>query len=276
MRLTTLVIALAITVATSACGAIGQSSPTHDPLTGVYIIKGGGGALDAVIPLTKAFTARHAGVTWQGLDDVGSDAGIKLVQTGDIDLGFISRDLKPAEVGTVQTLSIGASGTALAVAADNPVAAVTKDQLAGMYTGRITNWRELGGHDHAIRVLLREAGAATRMSVESYVFGGRPPQYVKNVIEMNSYDEIVKAIKSFPDSFGMVSMSAQGFAEPSIRFLSIDGIPATRAELNNGRYPMRRPLHLVYNADPAKLRPAIRAFLDFVKSPDGQAVLDSV
>jgi phosphate transport system substrate-binding protein len=267
----------AVTIVVSACGAFPglSASPTRDPLTGVYVARGGGGALDAVLPLTRAFTAKHPGVTWQGLDDIGSDAGIKLAQSGDIDLGFISRELKPAETASVRTVSIGSSGTALAVAATNPVKALTKDELAKIYRGEITNWRQVGGNDAVIHVLLREAGAATRSSFESYVFAGKPPVYAKNSIEVISYDEMVRAIKSFPSAIGMVSMSAEAFAEPAIRFLTVDGIAATRPTLSAGSYPLRRPLYLVVSADPAKVRPAVKAFLDFVGSPEGQTILDN-
>jgi phosphate transport system substrate-binding protein len=276
LHLTALAV-LAVVIA--GCGVVPglNATPTRDPLTGVYIARGGGGALDAVVPLTRAFATKHPSITWQGLEDIGSDAAIKLVQSGDIDLGFISRELKPAEVGTVRTLAIGASGTALVVASGNPVKALSKDQLAKIYRGDITNWLEVGGNDVLIHVMLREAGAATRSAFESYVYGGKPPTtYAKNAIEMNSYDEIVRAIKSFPSSIGMVSMSAQAFGEPAIKLLTIDGIAPTRQTLSAGQYPMRRPLYLVYSADPAMLKPAVKAFLDFVAGPEGQAILDTV
>lgn len=269
----------ALTLVAASCGSIPglSATPTRDPLLGVYIARGGGGALDAVLPLTKAFAAKHTGVTWQGLDDIGSDAGIKLVQSGDIDLAFISRELKPTEIGTVMTTPIGSSGTALAISAANPVKALTKEQLAKIYRGDIANWVDVGGKDELIRVLLREAGAATRTSFESYAYGGKPPAtYAKNAIEVNSYDEMVRAMKSFTSSIGMVSMSAQAFAETSIKFLAVDGIAATRQTLAAGTYPMRRPLYLVYSADPAKVKPAMRAFLDFVTGPEGRAILDTV
>ena len=268
----------AVVITSTACGALSflAPAPTKDPLSGVYIARGGGGALDAVLPLTNAFTARHPGVTWQGLDDIGSDAAIKLVQSGDIDLGFISRDLKAPELGMVITQTIGASGTAIAVSASNPVNGLTRDQLVKIYSGAIVNWRDVGGDNAAVRILLREASAATRTSVEAYVFGVMKPSYGKDAVELNSYAEIVKAIKSFPGAFGTVSMSAEAFNERAIKFLSIDGIPATHAALVGGGYPMRRPLYLVTSTDPTKVRPAMRAFLEFVKSPEGQAILDSV
>ncbi len=73
-----------------------------------------------------------------------------------------------------------------------------------------------------------------------------------------------------------MSMSAQAFAEPTIKFLAIDGVPATRQTLGDGRYKMRRPLYLVYPIDPIRVQPAVKAFIEFVKSPDGQAVLNSL
>ena len=74
----------------------------------------------------------------------------------------------------------------------------------------------------------------------------------------------------------MMSISAQALAEPSIHLLTVDGVAATREALNSGAYPMRRPLYLAYSADPASVKPTIRAFVDFVKGPEGQAVLGSI
>ena len=209
---------------------------------------------------------------------MGSDAGVNLVRSGDIDLAFISREVRAAEAGTVETVPIGATGTGIAVTASNKVTTVTKDQLANIFTGETISWSTLGGDAAPIRVLVREAGSATRNALEAYCYGGKPPLsgYAKNAIEVGSYDETVKAMQSISGAVGMMSMSAAAFSERSIHLLSIDGVPATRESLLNGKYPMRRPLYLVYSSDPAKVKPAIRAFIDFVKSPQGQAVLDSL
>jgi phosphate transport system substrate-binding protein len=230
-----------------------------------------------ITSLIKEFTKLHPGVSWQGMDDVGSDAGIKLVLSGDIDLSFISRELRPAEVGTVMTVPIGATGTGIAVNSSNPITGLSKDQLANIFRGDITDWNAVGGAAGPIHVLMRETGAATRMAFESYFFGGKPPtSYAKNAIEVVNYDETVKAMKNLSGSIGIMSLSAQSFNEPSIHFLSVDGIPPTRQTLANGSYPMRRPLYLVYSTDPTKIKPAIKAFIDWVKGPEGQRVLDSL
>jgi phosphate transport system substrate-binding protein len=257
----------------SACAPETPPIRTPDPLAGTYILRGGGGALDTVIALTTAFKNEHPGVRWQGFEDVGSDASVRLVTSGEGDLGFISRELRPAEVGTVLTLPIGRSGTALAVNASSAVRGLTKEQVAQIYSGTIVDWNTVGGTAGPIRVFIREPGSAVRSTFENYFFGATKPTYAKNLVEVNNADQTIIALGGFKDAIGMLSMSAQGYAATTIRMLAIDGVPATRATVGNGTYKVLRPLYLVYNPDPAKVKPAIRAFLNWVQSPEGQQVL---
>jgi len=260
----------------AACGGAalpGTTQPTADPIAGQYIVNGGGGALDNVKALTDAFQKAHPTITWQGLADVGSDAGVNLVLSGETDLGYISRDLKDPEKGKVEALSIGASGTAVAVAATNPVKSLTKDQVAKIFTGQIADWKDVGGTPGKIRLLIREAGSSTRSAFEAYFFDGKKPTYAANAVEVTKIDETVNAINSFKESIGMVTMNASTFGNATIAFATIDGVAASRENLNSGKYQVRRPLYFVYNADPTKLKPAIKALIDFVKGPDGQKIL---
>jgi phosphate transport system substrate-binding protein len=267
-------VSLIITAALFAvsCGGAGLPAPaTADPLAGQYIVNGGGGALDNVKALTDAFRTQHMGITWQGLADVGSNAGVNLVVSGETDLGYISRDLLDTEKGKVEAISIGASGTAVAVASNNMIKALTKDQVAKIFTGAITDWKDVGGTAGKIRILIRESGSSTRSAFEAYFFDGKKPTYAPNAIEVTTIDETVKAINSFKESIGMVTMNATTFVNSSIAFVTVDGVPATRDNLNTGKYQVRRPLYFVYN--PTTVKPAIRAFLDFVKGPEGQKIL---
>jgi len=260
----------------AACGGAalpGTTQPTADPIAGQYIVNGGGGALDNVKALTDAFQKAHPTITWQGLADVGSDAGVNLVLSGETDLGYISRDLKDPEKGKVEALSIGASGTAVAVAATNPVKSLTKDQVAKIFTGQIADWKDVGGTPGKIRLLIREPGSSTRSAFEAYFFDGKKPTYAPNAVEVTKIDETVNAINSFKESIGMVTMNASTFGNATIAFATIDGVAASRENLNSGKYQVRRPLYFVYNADPTKLKPAIKALIDFVKGPDGQKIL---
>ena len=246
---------------------------TPDPVAGTYILRGGGGALAAVTALTSAFSAQHPGVKWQGFEDVGSDASIRLTSAGDADLGFISRELRPAEIGRVMTLSIGRTGTGFVVNAQNKVRSLLQPQLVKIFTGETADWKDVGGDPGPIRLALREPGSAVRSTVESYLFAGKTPMYGKNVTQVQSADESITVVGSSKDAIGMVSLSTQAYGSTTIRLLSLDGIAASRETIAAGTYPMLRPLYLIYNTDPAKIRPAITAFLEFVRGPDGQKVL---
>lgn len=259
-----------------SCGGAGLPAPaTADPFGGQYIVNGGGGALDNVKALTDAFGKMHPTITWEGLADVGSSAGVNLVISGDTDLGYISRDLTDAETaaGKVEAVAIGASGTAVAVASSNPIKSLTKDQVAKIFTGAVSDWKDVGGTPGKIRVLIRESGSSTRSAFEAYFYDGKKPTYAPNTIEVTTIDETVKAITSFKESVGMVTMNASTFGNNTVAFATIDGVAASRENLNTGKYQVRRPLYFVYNADPTKLKPAIKAFLDFVKGPEGQKIL---
>ena len=273
------VLSTAVATLVASCGGVGvliQPKPTDDPIAGSYVIKGGGGAIDSVTALTTAFSKVHPSVVWQGYDDVGSDAGVKLTIDTLVDIGYISRDLRTAEKGTVESIPIGASGTGVGVNTASTVKALTKDQVAKIFTGAITDWKDVGGAPGKIRVLLREPGASTRSAFESYFFGATPPVYTKDAIEVFQKDETLKAIGSFKDAIGMMTMTADTFASSDVRLLTIDGIAGSRENLSNGTYPIRRPLYFIYNTDAAKLKPAIKSFIDWVKGTDGQKVIASL
>lgn len=259
----------------ASCGGANPiaAKPTPDALAGTYVTKGGGGALDAVKALTTGFSAIHPTVIWQGFDDVGSDAGVALAVNGTVDLGYISRDLKAPEKGTVETIPIGASGTGVGVNASSTVKALTKDQVAKIFTGQITDWKDVGGAPGKIRVLLREPESSTRSAFESYFFGSTKPVYAKDAFEVFQIDETLTAIGSFKLSIGMMTMNAKAFGTADVQLLTIDNIAATRDTLTNGTYPIRRPLYFVAHTDPVKVKPTVKAFLDFVKGAEGQKIL---
>lgn len=265
-------IAVLAALLVSACGgAAAPAARTKDPLGGRYTVSGGGGALEPVNALTQAFQRLHPLITWV-IEDVGSDGGIQLAANGGADLGMISRDLRDAEKGTVRTLSIGLSGTGMAVNPANPVTGLTKDQVSAIYTGKVSDWSQVGGASGKMTVLVREAGSATRSAFESYFFTGKPT-YGKDVIEVYELQETLKAISSFKDSIGMLSITNATLANATIKFLSIDGVAVSKETIANGSYKIRRPLYLVYNNDPTNLKPAIAAFLDFVRGPEGQKII---
>lgn len=161
-------VALLVAVIGGACGPA-TNPPPVDTLAGRVQINGGGGALPAIQALIAEFTRRHPRVSFEGLVDIGSDPGLALVAGGTLELGYISRELKPAEVGTVQTLSVGFTGTGILVNAANPLVALDRQQVASIYRGQVSDWSDIGGTPGKIVVLFREPGALrSRSTVISF------------------------------------------------------------------------------------------------------------
>ena len=270
-RLVTLVCVTALLAA--SCGGAGPSTPTADPLAGIYTSSGGGGAIAAVQALTKRFSELHPGVTFQ-VEETGSDAGVNLAAAGQIDCGFISRELKPDETTKVKAVSIGLVGTGVIVHSSNPVKNLSKEQVRKVFAGEIRNWSELGGSNDDIKVFIREANAATRTNFEAYFFGGKAT-YVKDATEVTELEQTIKSVGSFRAAVGMATTSSRVLTEPSVRALSIDNVAPTIESILNGTYKIGRPLLIVYAADESKVKPGVKAFLEFVRSPEGQKIAAS-
>jgi phosphate transport system substrate-binding protein len=263
---------LAAALCVVSCGA-GANPLTPNGLGGGrFLLSTGGGALAQVTALTKRFTELHPGLNWL-IENVGSDAGVGLVVSRHSDLGAISRDLTAAEKGTVGLEPLGAVGTAVAVNPDNPLKGMTLAQVRKVFGGEVTNWSQLGGPDVAIRVFLRETTAATRQSFDEYVFAGMKPTYTETAATVGSNAEMATSIRSFAGAIGMATLKQATVDDPKLRLLAIEGVPATMAALNDGSYKIRRPLYLVYPNDPSKMKPDVKLFLEFVRSPEGQKIL---
>jgi len=260
--------------AMSCGGATGGSSllPPNALNGSRFLLSTGGGALAQVTALTKRFTELHPGLTW-AIENVGSDAGVSLVASRHSDIGAISRDLTPAERGTVALEPLGVVGTAVAVNPDNPVRGLTLAQVRQAFSGQITNWAQVGGPDLAMRVFLRDPTAATRQSFDDFVFSGAKPTYVVGAAVVGSNAEMTASIHSFAGGIGMATLKQATVDDPKLRLLAIDGVPATMAALNDGSYKIRRPLYLVYPIEPGQMNPDVKLFLDFVRSPEGQKIL---
>jgi len=253
-----------------SCGAAVPAAPTPEPLSGTYTASGGGGALPAVQALTARFQELHPAVDWI-VSESGSNSAIKLVLSNTIDVGFVSRALTDAEKQKVTGIPIGFSGTAVIVNSANPVKNLTRDQLLKIYTGEVTSWVELGGTEPTLRAYIREPNAATRQTFEAFVFGGAVPAYGKNVIQQTEMEAMFTAVSSFHGAIGIASTGSRSASDKRVRMLSIDGITASQETIASGEYKIVRPLAVIYS-NAAELKPAVRAFFDFVKSAEGQRI----
>ena len=259
----------------TGCGTTQRAEPL-DPLAGIYKGVGSSTTLNNASLITAAFSKRHPGVKFQ-LDVTDTETTVVRVSSGDadVDFGFIGRPLRPSE-GSIPLTPVGATGSAFAVNSANPVRSVTKAQLKDLLTGKITDWSTLGGTG-LVRVLLREPTSNTRTGLEKYVFGSEKPVYQPQDFVTSATNaassELYAALKSFSGAIGMVTLDSKAIADPSIRLLEMDGVAPTLENLATGSWPVRRAAYLCTNADPSKVKPAIKELIRFSQSPEGQQAL---
>lgn len=262
--------ALCFAVLLAACAA--PAAPARDPLAGVYKIGGGDASIDIVKALTEAYSAKHAGVKFDIDTSLGSDPAVKLTADGTLDLGMASRELTGDEVVLVDRLLIGVAGTGIAVHAQNPLRSITSAQLQDIYTGKTTDWSAIGGERGSPIPLVREKGSSARTTFENVIFGGKA-QFGTSVLEINGGDQMRQAIAAYRLSVGIIGVTKDDPEAAGVHLLSLDGVPPTRAALLDGKYKLRRPLFLLFTRSGSP-KPAVASFLEFVKSADGQKILD--
>jgi phosphate transport system substrate-binding protein len=263
---------LSAAVLAVACGA--PSAPaSSDPLAGTYSIGGGDAAVANVQALADAFAAQHPGVKFTIDTTLGSDGGVNLTADRVIDVGMASRELSAAESDVVDRILVGVAGTGLVVHQSNTVKDLTTAQVQQIFSGKITDWATLGATKPVpVIPLVREKGSSARATFENYVFGGKPT-YGGGVLEIQGGDQIRQAVAGQAGAIGMVGVTGDEAAPPGTHILTIDGIAPTKPALHDGSYKLRRPLYVVF-AKTGPQKAAITEFLEFIRSAEGQKILD--
>ena len=164
-----LAVMMIATLALTGCGQNNDPQPDPQPsgLTGSVATDGSTSMQKVINTLGEAFMNENKGITFT-YNPTGSGSGIKAVQEGRCDIGLSSRALKAEEkeAGLKETV-LAYDGIAIIVNPENPVSDLTLEQIADIYTGRITNWKDLGGNDAEIVLIGREAGSGTRDGFET-------------------------------------------------------------------------------------------------------------
>ena len=244
---------------------------TKDPLAGDYVAAGANGANPAMTALIARFSQLHPGVNFK-LNDIDTETSIVNVNTGDVDFGYIGRELRTTEAKVTLT-PIGFTGSAMAVNAANPITNLTKDQVGKMYTATIKDWSEVSSTAGAVKAFVREAASSTRSTIEAYVFGSSLPKYPAEVQEIFESADTIKAIGAFKGSIGTVTLNSKNLKDTTMKLIGMDGVQPTLANLAAGAWKISKASYMTTNTDPAKVKPAIKALVEFIKSPEGQKVI---
>ena len=249
----------------SGCG--NEELPAYSSEISGEINGGGSTSVQKIIDAEGAeFGALHPAVkfTYSG---TGSSDGIKNAANGTYSFGCASRELKESEKTDLTELVFAYDGIAVIVNDENPVEDLTKDQIKAIYTGKITNWKEVGGEDRPIAVVSREDGAGTRTAVEELLDFTEQLKPSATVKEGNG--NVQSTVSANPNAIGYVSIT---FVDRSVKPLRVDGVEATRENVLNESYGLSRPFLALYNEK--NLTPQTRAFLDFIMTDEGQTIVE--
>lgn len=216
--------------------------------------------------LGESFMSANSGVTFT-YNPTGSGSGIKAVQEGRCDIGLSSRALKDEEKssGLVGT-TVALDGIAIIVNPENPVSDLSVEQIASIYTGEITNWKDVGGNDAEIVLIGREAGSGTRAGFESITGTEDKCQYRQ---ELTSTGDVITTVSQNPDAIGYASLSA---VKDTVKALTVGGVAPTEDTVKDGSYVIQRPFVLV-TKDGTKLSEAAQKFFDYALSSEAAPII---
>ena len=255
------------TPASSAAGSAstpassGAASSAASALSGA-VTTGGSTSVESVIGiLTEAFreVQPDVDVTY---DPTGSGAGIEAVKNGSTDIGLASRALKDQEKSAgLQETTVALDGIAIIINADSKVADLTVAQIADIFTGKITDWSEVGGDPGAISCIGRESGSGTRDGFESIT---DTKDACKLDQELTSTGGVIEAVAGNPNAIGYASLSAVE-GKSTVKALTVGGVACTEATVLDGSYEIQRPFVLVTKQG-VTLSAAAQAFFDFATS----------
>ena len=230
-------------------------------LTGIVATDGSTSMEKVIGALGEAFEDRNDGVTFT-YNPTGSGSGIQAVQEGRCDIGLSSRDLKEEEIAVgLEATVLAYDGIAVIVNPENPVTDLDLETIAKLYTGEITNWKDVGGNDASVVLIGREAGSGTRDGFESITKTEEKCRYRQ---ELTSTGNVPTAVAQNPDAIGYASLAS---LKDSVRAVTVGGVAPSEETVKNGTYVIQRPFILVTKKD-AVLSDAAKAFFDFATSPD--------
>ena len=247
--------------ASSTSAAAGSTaSSTAAALSGNVATGGSTSMKNVIAALTEGFAEVEPGVT-VSYDPTGSGAGITGATDKTLDIGLSSRALKDDEKNDVDGTTVALDGIAIIVSKDSKVADLTVEQLKKMFTGEITNWKDVGGDDGEIVLVGREAGSGTRDGFESIVDVKDSCKYAQ---ELTATGAVISAVEANPLAIGYASLSAVG---DTVKMVTVGGVECSEETVKDGSYEVQRPFVFVTNKSVA-LSEQAQAFFDFATSAD--------
>ena len=259
----------AAVMALSLFAGCGQKANDNGTTTGGTVSTDGSTSMEKVIgALGESFMEANSGTTFT-YNPTGSGSGIQAVSEGRCDIGLSSRALKDDEKASgLKETTLALDGIAIIVNPQNPVKDLSLEQIAKIYTGEITNWKDVGGNDAEIVLIGREAGSGTRDGFESITDTKDACQYRQ---ELTSTGDVITTVSQNPNAIGYASLAA---IKDSVKALTVNGVAPTEATVKDGTYLVQRPFVLV-TKEGVSLSETAQKFFDFATSADAASIISA-
>ena len=258
-------VAACFSMALTACGNSGDA--TEESSVGGTVSTDGSTSMEKVIgSLGEAYTAENPDVKFT-YNPTGSGSGITAVSEGRCDIGLSSRALTDEEKvsGLTETV-LAYDGIAVIVNPENGVEDLTLEDIAAIYTGEITNWKDLGGNDGEIVLIGREAGSGTRDGFESITDTEDKCRYRQ---ELTSTGDVITTVSQNPNAIGYASLAS---VNDTVKIVKVNGVTPTEDTVKDGSYVVQRPFVLVTKTDEA-LSETAQGFFDYITSADAAEII---
>lgn len=201
------------------------------------------------------------------INQIGSSAGITNAISGVSEIGMSSRDLKEEEIASgLNEVVIAYDGIVVVTHPSNKVKDLTMEQIKQIFTGEVTNWKELGGDDLEIVVVSREDGSGSRDAFQEIVEYSSG-ELIRNSIIASGNGNIKTTVANNKHAVGFISFE---YIDESISTIDINGVEATAENVLQEKYSLSRPFLFVYRE--GQLTDAGQRFIDFILSEEGQLI----
>ena len=256
--------------ATEAATTAAAETTAAAKLSGTVTLAGSTSMQKLCEAMIESFEEAYPDITVTA-EYTGSGAGLEALVGGKTDIGNSSRALKDGEKqsGAVENV-VAIDGIAVITNNATAVSDLTSQQLTDIYTGKITNWKELGGEDEAIVVIGREAGSGTRGAFEELLDVADQCAYAQ---ELDSTGGVLAKVAATPGSIGYVSLDV---VDDTVKALSLDGVEPTEENIVAGSYKLSRPFVMATQGTIEEQNDLVKTWFSYVQSDEGKAVITAM
>ncbi|PWV99383.1 phosphate ABC transporter substrate-binding protein (PhoT family) [Paenibacillus cellulosilyticus] len=274
----TIAMALTLTVSLAACGnkdkdssstsdSQGSSTTTQSADLSGSILAVGSTALQPLVEqVSKDFMDKNSGVSIQ-VQGGGSGTGLTQASEGQAQIGnsdvFAEEKLDADKAATLVDHQVAVVAMAAVTNKEVGVDGLTKQQLVDIFTGKVTNWNEVGGKDQKIQIVNRPSSSGTRSTFEKFALGTKTEDLAGSIQE-DASGTVKKLVSETPGAIGYLALS---YLDDSVQALKYDGVEATVDNVTNGSYPVWAYEHMYTKGEPDA---ATKAFLDYIASEEVQ------